>query len=74
MEQRAAMRKTKITVNKVGLHSSEHNSFHTFLDAKQSWELLAKLSQESWIEQTGQVAPLHVDKSICRFMKLYDRE
>lgn len=73
IEQRAAIRRAKVTVKKVGLHSFEHNSFHASLDAKQSWELLAKLSQEAWMEQTGKLAPLRVDKSICRFIKLSER-
>lgn len=68
LEQRAAKRKQKITLKKLDLHSIEHNSCHTHLNAKQSWELLAKLSQESWIEKTGKIPSNTVDKSIYRFI------
>lgn len=68
MQERALQRRNNITLTKVDLHSSLHNSFHTHLDTKSAWELLAKLSQETWREQTGEIAPKHVDKSIVRFI------
>ncbi len=68
MQERALQRRDNITFTKVDLHSSLHNSFHTHLDAKSSWELLAKLSQERWREQTGKIAPKYVDKSIVKFI------
>jgi len=50
------------------LHSEKHHSFHLSLDTKSAWELLAKLSQEAWIEQTGLMPPNRVDKSQYRFI------
>ncbi len=70
MKERAEARKRTATFAKVGLHSKEHDSFHTHLSPKDAWELLAKLSKEAWMEQTGTVAPSRVDKSICKFIKL----
>ncbi len=70
IEERAEARKRTATFTKVGLHSKEHDSFHTHLNPQDAWELLAKLSKEAWMEQTGTVAPSRVDKSICRFIKL----
>ena len=70
LEQRAAARRKIATVKKVDLHSSEHHSFHPHLDVKKSWELLAKLSQEAWIEKTGNIPPQRVDKTIFKFISL----
>ncbi len=61
MEERASTRRRTATFTKVGLHSKEHNSFHTHLSAQDAWELLAKLSKEAWMEQTGKAAPSRVD-------------
>ncbi|WP_297440252.1 hypothetical protein [Sulfurimonas sp.] len=68
IEERALKRKNKITYAKMSLHSDEHHSFHTHLDVKSSWELLARLSQEAWKEKTGQFPPKRVDKSIVKFI------
>ncbi len=70
MEQRALRRRASMTIKKVNLHSSEHHSFHTHLDVKKSWEILTRLSKEAWLEETGEVPPLRVDKSICIFKQL----
>ena len=68
MQERALRRRETMTVKKIGLHSNEHHSFHTHLDTKSAWELIAKLSKEAWMEQTGKIAPARVDKSVVRFI------
>jgi len=68
MQERAELRRTKITLNRVYLHSQEHHSFHTHLNTNDAWELLARLSQEAWIEKTGIIADNIVDKSIYKFI------
>ncbi len=70
IEERAKVRRRIATITKVGLHSTEHDSFHTHLSAKEAWELLAKISKEAWMKQTGTAAPSRVDKSIYKFIKL----
>lgn len=70
LEKRAQERRQKATIQKVDLHSNRHNSFHTHLNVKQSWELLSKLSKEAWIEQTGKIPLNRVDKSVHRFISL----
>ncbi len=70
MQERASARRSIATIKKVDLHSKEHDSFHTHLDVKDAWNLLAKLSKEAWMNQMGTVAPLRVDKSICKFIRL----
>ena len=70
LEERAAARRKMATVKKVGLHSDNHHSFHPHLSVEKSWELLAKLSQEAWIEKTGQIPSSRVDKSTFKFISL----
>jgi len=70
MQERSKLRRKNITLNQVNLHSQNHNSFHINLDTKNSWELLARLSQEAWIEKTGKTSINRVDKSIYKFSKL----
>ncbi|HFU77891.1 MAG TPA: hypothetical protein ENK68_05250 [Epsilonproteobacteria bacterium] len=70
MQERAAMRRKTLTIQKVALHSDEHHSFHIGLNVKDSWELLARLSKEAWIEQTDRLPSSRVDKSICKFIPL----
>lgn len=71
IEERAFKRKTNLTYTKMDLHSDKHHSFHIHLDAKNSWELIARLSQEAWIEENGQLPPKRVDKSIIKFITRY---
>lgn len=70
MKERADARRKIVTIQKYNLYSSEHHSFHFHLGLKDSWELLARLSREAWIEKTGEEPSLRVDKSICRFISL----
>jgi len=73
MQERVDERRRKMTLNKVHLHAPEHNSFHISLSLKDSWELLAKLSEEAWIEKTGTIPSSRVDKNICRFISLEEK-
>lgn len=73
LQERAAARSKSITLQKVALHSENHHSFHIGLDTKESWELLARLSKEAWFEQTGQMPPSRVDKSLGKFIHLAQR-
>ncbi len=70
MKERADARRKIVTVRKFDLHSHEHHSFHFHLNLKDSWELLARLSREAWMEKTGEEPSLRVDKSIYRFITL----
>jgi hypothetical protein len=68
LQERAIKRRKSTTFLKVSLHSVWHHSFHIHLDVKDAWELLARLSKESWIEKTGRIPASHVDKSVYRFI------
>ncbi len=62
-EIRKAKRLQTIVVNKTSLYSDDNSALHIGLSALESWELLAKISQDSWFLETGKVAPLSLDKS-----------
>ncbi len=64
LQERARKRRKNITIATVSLHSKEHHSFHPHLSDKEAWELLAKLSQERWMEEskTTHFAPLDKTK------------
>lgn len=74
IQERAEARKRTATVKKFDLHSKEHHSFYINLDATQAWELLAKLSKERWMEETGLMAPGAVDKSVCKIIRPHQRQ
>ena len=61
-EKRRAKRLNTIVINKTSLHDND-SSLHICLSPLESWELLARISKESWFLQTGTVAPDHLDKS-----------
>ena len=65
-EKRRAKRLNSIRISKTSLYSSENNSFHTELSPLESWELLARISKESWYLETNQHAPNSLDKSKIR--------
>jgi len=69
LKERALKRKRIISLNKTTLHSNNHHSFHISLDDKSAWELLAKLSKEAWIEQTGKKPSDFVDKSVIKYIR-----
>lgn len=71
--ERSSARRNIITMQKVNLHSLDNHSFHIGLDVESSWELLAKISKEAWIEKTGEIPPSTVDKLICKFIRLKQR-
>jgi len=70
LAKRAKKRKSLIKVTKTSLHSKNHNSFHS-LDLKSSWELVAKLSLEKWIEENNTIPSNRVDKTIIKIRKLH---
>ena len=63
----------KATVEKLDLHSKDHHSFHLDLDDKASWELLGRISKETWRLQTGVVPPFRVDKSVFKIISLHEK-
>ncbi len=67
-EMRREERLKNIKVTKLSLHSKEDHSFHVGLSALESWELLSKISKESWFLETGQKAPNHVDKTVVKIL------
>jgi hypothetical protein len=70
-EKRKQNRLNNTQVNKTSLHATEHDSFHIGLSDMESWELLSKISKESWFLKTGQKMPNRLDKSI---VKVFSRE
>ena len=72
MKKRAKERRKKATVKKLDLHSKDHHSFHLDFDDKASWELLARISKETWRLQTGVSPPFRVDKSVFKIIPLHD--
>ena len=68
-EKRRAKRLGQMQVKTMHLHSDLHHAFHTELSTHESWELLAKISQEAWQIQTGKKAPERLDKSIVNIVK-----
>lgn len=72
-EERANARKNKIKIRKIKLHSSAHNSFHFELNDTQSWNLLYTMSINEWEKQNNKKAPLKVDKTKLRIIKLEDK-
>jgi len=71
--ERSSARRNLITMQKVNLHSLDNHSFHIGLDVESSWELLAKISKEAWIEKTGEMPPSRVNKSVYKFIHLKQR-
>ena len=65
-EKRRAKRLGNMRISKTSLYSTDNNSFHIGLSALESWELLARISKESWYLETNQKAPNSLDKSKIR--------
>jgi hypothetical protein len=55
-------------VTKTTLYSKNNHSFHIGLSPLESWELLARISKESWYLETGQIAPNFLDKNQVRIL------
>jgi len=68
-EKRRAKRIGQMQVKTMHLHSDANHAFHTELSTEESWELLSKISQEAWQIETGEKAPLHLDRSVVNIMK-----
>ena len=62
-EERRKKRQQNIKITKTTLYSKENSAFTTHLTVLESWELLAKISKESWYLETGKKAPNSLDKS-----------
>lgn len=62
----------RMKVKKIDLHSCENNGLHIGLTPLESWELLAKISKESWFIETGIIAPNKLDKTKVKIIKLKD--
>lgn len=73
-QKRSIERKKKMTVKRLNLHDLKHNSFHFELNTTESWNLLYTISIKKWEEETGQIAPLRVDKNKVRFINLKDKD
>lgn len=74
LESRSQERKNRITIDRVNLHDEKnHHSFHFHLSDSQSFELLAKMSQDEWETKTGLKATNSVDKSKVRWLTLDER-
>jgi len=70
-ERRRAERLKITKVNKISLYSSDNHSFHIGLSPMESWELLSRISKETWYLETGTKAPTSLDKSKIR---IYTRQ
>lgn len=68
-EKRRIDRLKSIQVKKTSLYSKENSSFHIGLSPMESWELLARISKESWYLETGEKAPDVLDKSKIRIFR-----
>ena len=68
-EKRRQQRLNSIKVTKTTLYAKDNHSFHIHLSPRESWELLARISKESWFLETGQVAPTFLDKSQMRILR-----
>jgi hypothetical protein len=66
LAERAETRKSKITLNSVRLNSNMNNPYTEHLSASDSWELLARISKNSFFLCTGKIAPDFVDKTIVK--------
>jgi len=67
-EKRRAKRLKNIKVTKTTLHTENNHTFHINLSPIESWELLARISKESWYLETNKVAPTSLDKSKMRIL------
>lgn len=67
--KRALERKNRITVNQVDAKSELNNSFTKFLSPLDSWELLAKISNEMYFLQTGIKPDNRVDKAVVNIVQ-----
>ena len=68
-EKRRVKRLKTLKVNKTSLYSKDNNNFHIGLSPLDSWELLARISKESWYLETGQKALTFLDKSQVRILQ-----
>jgi hypothetical protein len=62
-QKRREKRLKNIKVKKISLYSEQNSSFCVELSPLESWELLARISKESWFLETGTLAPDILDKT-----------
>ena len=67
-QQRRKERQKSMQVVKTSLYSDTHNSLTAHLTPNQSWELVMRISLENWFLQTGQKAPVKLDKTHIRVL------
>jgi hypothetical protein len=67
-QQRRKERQKTITVVKTSLYSDRNNSFSSHLTPMQSWELVMRISRETWSIQNGQDFPERLDKTHVRIL------
>lgn len=68
-ERRSLVRNKVAVVNTVHLHSENHTSFHSVDSLSDSWNILARLSQEKYFQETGSAPLNYVDKTVVRISK-----
>ncbi len=68
-ERRREKRMKTMVVEKKSLHCEDNSALHIGLSPLESWEVLTRISKESWFLQTGKVAPMHLDKSKITILK-----
>ena len=72
MELKKRRKLKNMKISKVSLHSEDHHSFHIDLSPLESWELLARISKETWYLETGKPAPDFLDKTQVRIFQRGD--
>lgn len=71
-KDRAEARRSKISLNKIGLHSKEHHSFHLDTDGDILSRLVFDMSHTK-IENNNSMDTYGVDKTQIRIIKLRDK-
>lgn len=67
-QKRREARLQTIQVNTMPLHSTNNHAFHLNLSTQESWELLMRVSKESWFIETGEKASERLDRSVMRIV------
>jgi hypothetical protein len=69
LKKRSLIRKKKITVDKVDLHSTEHHSLHREADGDTMSRLIFDLTRSVY----GETFPPVLDRSVVKIVKLRER-
>ncbi len=76
MTQREKRRALRLKTTQVNIHSLYSNINHAFcfnLSAKESWELLTKISKESWYLEHGTKPADRLDKNVVKIISMEER-